>query len=156
MKGRVLGLDFGLKRVGVALSDPARTIASPLEVYTRRGAEQDGRHFQRLVDEEHVECIVVGLPVHGDGAESAISTQARAWGRWIGAECGRPVTFFEERFTSREAERRLREGGLSGKAVKSRIDMLAAQIMLQDYLDAGCPERNSGADALEDKPGPQP
>jgi putative Holliday junction resolvase len=149
--GRILALDFGLRRVGAALSDPDRQIATPLEVFERATDAIEARHYRELVADERVDRIVVGLPVHGHGGESALSTQARAWGARIAAACGVPVVFFDERFTSREAEARLRDAGVKASARKGRIDMVAAQILLQDYLDAGCPDAPGATSALDDE-----
>ena len=79
--GRVAGIDFGTVRIGIALSNAGRTIASPYENYTRRGSEQDAQRFRRLVAEEGVTLFVVGLPVHLDGGESQKSTEARQFGQ---------------------------------------------------------------------------
>lgn len=154
--GRILGIDFGLRRIGAALSDPSRTIATPLEVRERTTPERDGRHYRELVEEDRIERIVVGLPVHTRGAESELSRQARAFGRWLAGVTGRPVFFHDERYTSREAERLLRAQGLRRKGVQARRDMLAAQIMLQSYLDAGCPEAAVPPGPLEDPPETEP
>ncbi len=148
--GRILGIDFGLRRVGAALSDVERRMASPLEVFERRDPHAEARHYRELVAEERIDRIVVGLPVHGHGGESAISTQARAWGAWLATTCGVPVIFFDERFTSREADERMREAGIKASARKGRIDMVAAQILLQDYLDAGCPDVETPSQPLDD------
>ena len=101
--GRVAGIDYGTVRIGIALCDPSRTLASPYETYSRRGTEQDARRFQRLVAEEQVTRFVVGLPVHLDGRESRKSEEARMFGRWLGEVTGVAVEFFDERFTSVEA-----------------------------------------------------
>lgn len=138
--GRILGLDFGLRRVGGAISDPGRTIASPLEVYVRGGTDQDARHYRRLMDEHDVERVVVGLPVHTSGRESEMASRARAWGAWLSAITGRPVTFFDERYTSVEADSLMIQSGLTKQKRKDLRDKLAARILLQDYLDAGCPD----------------
>jgi len=134
--GRVAGVDYGTVRVGIALSDPGRSIASPYENYTRRGTEQDAARFRRLVEEEGVTLFVVGLPVHLDGGESQKSVEARAFGRWLGEVTGVPVELFDERFTSIEAEESLLSADLSRKKRKKRRDMLAAQIMLAAYLES--------------------
>lgn len=148
--GRILALDFGLKRVGAAISDRDRAIASPLEVYSRRNEPLDASHYKALVSEEEVDRIVIGLPVHTSGQASAMSEQARTWGKWLERVCGREVVFFDERYTTNEAESRLLEAGLRGKALKSRRDMLAAQILLSSYLEAGCPRNVADPGPLED------
>lgn len=134
--GRVAGIDYGHVRIGIAISDPDRTIASPLENYNSRGREQDGKRFQRLVADEGVVLFVVGLPIHLDGGESEKSREARRFGQWLGELTGVPVEFFDERFTSHEAEQFLLAAELTKKRRKKRMDMLAAQIMLSAYLES--------------------
>jgi putative holliday junction resolvase len=134
--GRVAGIDYGHVRIGIAISDPDRTIASPLENYNSRGREQDAKRFQRLVAEEGVVLFVVGLPIHLDGGESQKSREARRFGQWLGELTGLPVEFFDERFTSHEAEQFLLAAELTKKRRKKRMDMLAAQIMLSAYLES--------------------
>lgn len=156
--GRILGLDFGTRRVGAALSDPRRLIATPLAVYERRDPARDAGHYQRLVADEGVDRIVIGLPVHTGGGESDLSRQARAWGAWLAGATGLPVTFFDERYTSVDADDLMRSQGLRLRDRKARRDMLAAQILLQNYLDAGCPEVEAPPAPLDDPPeeGPAP
>jgi len=136
LPGRVAGIDFGTVRIGIALSDPARTIASPYENYTRRGTEQDAKRLKQLVDDEAVTLLVVGLPVHLDGRESQKSSEARQFGQWLAEATGVAVEFFDERFTTSEAEQHLTGAGLRGRRRKQRIDMVAAQLMLSAYLES--------------------
>ncbi|HWE35149.1 MAG TPA: Holliday junction resolvase RuvX [Isosphaeraceae bacterium] len=137
--GRLLGLDFGTKRVGAALSDARRAIATPLEVYERRDKDRDAEHFIKIIKEYDVERLVVGLPLHTGGGEGELAVLARRWGEWLAGETGRPVTFFDERYTSVDAEESLRGHGLKARRRKGLRDMLAARILLQNYIDAGCP-----------------
>jgi putative Holliday junction resolvase len=148
--GRVLGLDFGIKRVGAALSDPRRQLATPREVYARRSEELDARHYADLVRADQVDQIVIGLPLHTGGSESELSLMARRWGAWLANATGRRVTFFDERYSTVEAEAILRAHGFSLKERKARRDMLSAQILLQAYLDAGCPATEAPAEPLAD------
>jgi putative holliday junction resolvase len=143
--GRVAGIDYGTVRIGIAISNPERTIASPLENYTRRGLEQDAQRFRRLVADERVVLFVVGLPIHLDGRESQKSLEARQFGKWLGETTGVPVDYFDERFTSHEAEESLLAADMTRKRRKKRLDMLAAQIMLSAYLEG------SGARGQGDK-----
>jgi putative holliday junction resolvase len=138
-RGRLLGVDYGTVRVGLAVSDAGRSIASPLATYQRQTRDVDARHFRKLVDEEEVAAIVVGLPVHMSGAEGEKAREARAYGKWLAETTGVPVSFYDERFTSAQAEGFLMEAGLTKKRRKERLDRVAAQILLQAYLDAGCP-----------------
>lgn len=149
MSGKLLGIDYGSVRIGLAVSDPERKFAFPLATYTRRGAERDGEYFRGVVKEEGAVGFVVGLPVHLDGREGAKAQEARAFGRWLGEATGLPVAFWDERFTTVEAEGHLWEAGLTHKRRKERRDRVAAQILLQTYLDAGCPA-DEGAGPLAD------
>jgi putative Holliday junction resolvase len=137
---RILAIDFGTRRVGAAVCDPGRTIAFPLEVYGRRGPELDAKHYRELVHENDVARIVVGLPLHTSGREGQSAALAREFGEWLSAVTGRPVVYFDERYSTVEAEERLIDAGLTRQKRKSLRDKMAAQILLQAYLDAGCPE----------------
>jgi putative Holliday junction resolvase len=136
---RLLGVDFGSVRVGLAISDPERRIASPLTTCTRRDADQDARFFQRVIAEEEVGGLVVGLPVHLDGREGQKAQEARAFGQWLQNVTGLQVIFWDERFTTTEAESYLWGAGLTHKRRRQRRDQVAAQILLQTYLDSDCP-----------------
>lgn len=147
--GRVAGIDFGTVRIGIAISNPERTIASPLENYTRGSVEQDTARFRRLVAEEGVGLFVVGLPLHLDGGETPKSQEARVFGRWLAEATGAPVEFFDERFTSVEAEQALLAADLTRKRRKKRMDMLAAQIMLTAYLESQAGREEGGREKGE-------
>ncbi|MBX6314660.1 MAG: Holliday junction resolvase RuvX [Isosphaeraceae bacterium] len=153
--GRILALDFGTRRIGAAISDSRRMIATPLEVYERKGKERDAAHYRALVREHEVDRIVIGLPLHTGGGESDLSALARSWGRWLARETGLPIVFRDERYTSVDADDLLLSAGLKRKARKARRDMLAAQILLQNYLDAGCPEAEATAAPIEDPTEPE-
>jgi putative Holliday junction resolvase len=147
---RVLGIDFGTRRVGAAVSDPRRKIATPLEVYERRDVVQDARHYRGLVAEHDVDLIVIGLPLHTSGQEGTSAKQARAWGSWIGKETGIPVVYHDERYSTVDAEERLIAAWIKRQGRKDRRDMLAAQILLQGFLDAGCPIEEASPTPLAD------
>lgn len=136
----ILGLDFGTKRVGAAVSDSRRLIATPLEVYERRDPNQDGRHYQALVREHEVDRIVVGLPVHLGGREGSSASKARTWGDWLAEITGLAVVYYDERYTTFEAEESLIAVGMKRSKRKGLRDMLAARLLLQNYLDDGCPD----------------
>jgi putative Holliday junction resolvase len=146
----ILGLDFGTRRIGAAVSDPGRTIAFPLELHERRGPDGDARHYRELVQENDVDRIVVGLPLHTSGREGELARSARTFGDWLARLTDRPVFYFDERYTTVEAEHRLLDAGLTRQKRKALRDKLAAQIMLQSYLDAGCPEIEAAAAPLAD------
>jgi putative Holliday junction resolvase len=131
-------VDYGQVRIGLAVTDPDCKIASPLETYRRRGNEPDAAHFKGLIEHEEIKQIVLGLPVHADGREGQKAAEVRAYGSWLQEVTGVPVVYWDERFTTVEAESHLWSAGLTHKARKSRRDQVAAQIILQSYLDAGC------------------
>ena len=136
--GRVLGIDFGERRVGVAISDPTGTIAQPLVVLTRRaGKRPPVQAVADIVAEHEVTHIVVGLPLTLAGDESDWTAEVRAFGDKVAARTGRGVTFADERMTSVAAERAVRSLGLrrSEREQKERVDAAAAVLILQSYLN---------------------
>ena len=135
--GRLAGLDYGTVRIGIAIADRELAIAGAHENYTRRSPQLDAEHFQQLVSAENITLFVVGLPVHLDGRESQKSAEAREFGGWIQETTGVPVEFFDERYTSVQAEQILEQAQLTKKKRKARLDMLSAQIMLTSYLESG-------------------
>lgn len=147
---RVLGLDFGTRRVGAAVSDPRRMIATPLEVHERTDPAQDARHYKHLVSENEVDRIVIGLPLHTGGREGTSASLARTFGNWLGNVTGLTVIYYDERYTSAEAEDTLIAAGMKRHKRKGFRDMIAAQILLQNYLDAGCPDAEAPAAPLAD------
>jgi putative Holliday junction resolvase len=136
---RLLGVDFGTVRIGLSVSDADRRIASPLGQHRRLGRDRDEQFFRQVVEREEIGSCVVGLPVHLSGQEGEKAKQARAFGAWLVQITGLPVLFWDERFTTVEAENSLLSAGLTNKKRKARRDQVAAQIFLQSYLDAGCP-----------------
>jgi putative holliday junction resolvase len=145
---RLLGVDYGSVRIGLAVSDAERRLASPLAVHQRGSRQRDAAHFRTLVESEEIGAIVVGLPVHCDGREGQKAAEARAFGAWLAETTELPLRFWDERFSTVEAESALWQAGLTHKKRKARRDRVAAQILLQAYLDAGCPD-GSIAGSLE-------
>lgn len=136
---RVLAIDYGTRRVGIAVSDPTGTLATPVTTLSRRiGKRPPIARIMELASDHAAEAFVVGLPLDGDGSETEWSTEVRAFGRKLGMRSGMPVHFADERYSSVEAEARIRSIGLRRKAKedKARIDAGAAAIFLQDWLDA--------------------
>jgi putative Holliday junction resolvase len=134
---RIAGIDYGTVRIGIALADTEVGIASPFANYTRRTAALDAEYFARLAKEEQIGRFVVGLPVHLHGGESTKSNEAREFGKWLSEITGVPVEFFDERFTTAEADEILGGAELTKKQRQARRDQLAAQIMLTAYLESG-------------------
>lgn len=131
---RILGLDVGDKRIGIALSDPLHTIASPHGVYTRVGYGPDARYFVALAQETGAERLVLGLPLNMDGSRGFQSEKVEAFAEKL-REAGLTVELIDERLTTVSAERALIEGGLSRSDRKGTVDAVAAALILQSYLD---------------------
>lgn len=146
--GRILGIDYGERRIGLALSDPTATIAQPLPtLQRRRGKRPPLADIVRLAAEHDVAAIVVGLPLTAGGNEDDWTREVRAFGRKVGKRSGRPVHFVDERMTSARAERviRTRLGLPRGERErKDRVDAMAAQLILQAFLDRGPGARTGG------------
>jgi putative Holliday junction resolvase len=135
-QGRLAGIDFGTVRIGIAVTDPGQRLASPYEIYPRRNPAADAEYFRRLVREERIVGLVVGLPVFASGEESQKSVQARAFGDWLRDLTGLPVRFYDERYTSVLADQSLLEAQMTRKQRKARLDKVAAQIILAAHLES--------------------
>jgi putative Holliday junction resolvase len=134
---RVLALDYGQRRIGVALSDPTRTIASPFATLARRlGKRPPWPEIRRIAEENEVTEVVVGLPLDLEGEENEWVKEVRAFGAEVTRRLGLPVHWVDERLTSVGAERVVRGLGLkrSDREQKERIDAAAAAIILQIHL----------------------
>ncbi|MGB8195688.1 MAG: Holliday junction resolvase RuvX [Acidimicrobiales bacterium] len=130
---RVLGVDPGTKRCGIAITDSTPSMAFP-----RPAIARDDMTLQRLgalVDDESVATIVIGRPVSLAGRDTASTTDADEFFAQVRAYVNVPVVQFDERLTTREAQKSLSEAGLTTKASRDRIDSAAAVIMLQNYVD---------------------
>jgi putative holliday junction resolvase len=143
--GRLAGIDYGTVRIGVAITDPDQRLASPLEIYTRRGPAADAAWLARLVATERIAGFVVGLPVHTSGRESQKSEEARLFGKWIAEQTGLPIRLFDERYTTAHAEALLLDANLTSKRRKERLDKLAAQILLTAYLESSRQDDEPGS-----------
>jgi len=133
---RIVGIDYGTVRIGIAMADLSLGIAGPYKNYTRRSTALDAQFFQQLAEQEAIERFVVGLPVHLTGHESQKSQEARAFGAWLHETTEVPVEYFDERFTTAFADELLSTRKLTKKKRQARRDSLAAQIMLTAYLEA--------------------
>jgi putative Holliday junction resolvase len=136
--GRVLGLDWGTARIGVAISDETQLLASPLATLTRRtGRRLPVGQFLTLIEREHPVGLVVGIPLGDDGLEGAAGTAAREMGRTLAARCGLPLDWVDESFTTADALAHAREAMLrKSTSGATSIDASAAAEILQRWLDA--------------------
>jgi putative holliday junction resolvase len=135
--GRVLGVDVGTARVGVALSDPTGTLSSPLETLRRAKDESDLDRLAALVEEHEVSEVVVGEPRHLSGASGASAADADAYSEALaGRIADVPVFRIDERLSTVTAASHLREGGMDSRKQRPVIDQAAAVVILQQYLDS--------------------
>lgn len=134
-KNKVLGLDWGSKRIGIAISDGDRTVALGRETYEREELEQDIQYIRDLVSEEEVSLIVLGMPYHMDGGEGELAEAVEEFKEALEEELPIPVETVDERLTSSEAERVMLKSNLSREDRKRHRDKLAATLILQRYLD---------------------
>ncbi len=137
MSARALGIDLGERRIGVAVSDGEGRVATPLTVIERSGSRgRDHQQIAELVSEYEAEVVVVGLPLSLDGSSGPAARGAGNEAQELEAALGVPVLTHDERLTTVIAERALAESGLSGRARRQRVDMVAASVILQGWLDA--------------------
>jgi len=133
--GRVLGLDLGDAHIGVAISDDGRRVAVPLGTVPA-GAPQDLKAIAKLIAENDVTAVVVGHPISMSGARGARAHQAEEFAGALRSFLQIPVELHDERLSTVEADRALREAGASGKERRRVIDRSAATVILQAWLDA--------------------
>ena len=134
---RVLGIDLGSKRIGIAASDRSGTIASPLTVLQRCGSQGgDHRNIAKIVVEEEAVAIVVGLPLNMDGSEGKAAQSARAEVERMATVVGVPVYVHDERLTTVAADRVMMEQNMNAQARRKVVDKWAAAVILQAWLDS--------------------
>ena len=134
--GRVVALDLGSKRVGVAVSDPLGLTAQGLATLPRRGEAADIDAIRRLLGEYDAERLIIGLPLALNGTEGPAAAAARQFGDTVAAAVTVPVDLWDERLTTVQAERVLLDAGVRRQKRRSHIDRLAAVLILQSWLDA--------------------
>jgi len=147
---RILGVDYGTKRIGLAVSDSLGMTARPLDVVPR---EELRRVLNRMGEEYPIDLVVVGLPTGLSGNEGEAASGARALGAEIAEWLGIEVVYVDERFTSRMAESALLESGMKRRSRKATVDKVAAAIILQTYLDTHGRAGNSPDEPSVESPG---
>jgi len=133
---RILGIDYGDRHLGLALSDPLKITAQPYGTYTLKENEAENRDFfKKLIEEKKVEEIVLGLPLRMNGSEGTRAGLSRNFARWLEEITGKKVVLWDERLTTKEALKKLEGFKGSFKEKKDREDQLAAIIILEAYLE---------------------
>jgi len=133
---RILSVDYGLARIGLALSDPTRFLAQALSVLKRKSDEAAATEIAAIVREREVDCVVVGLPLNMNGSTGERALQCRAFADLLRERAGVEVVMYDERLTTVAAERILIEADVRRKNRRQVIDAVAATLLLQSYLDS--------------------
>ena len=133
---RILALDIGEKRVGIAVSDPDERVASPVCVLAADEVRSNAQSFRRVLEDWEPELLLCGLPYTLAGEEGPQAQRIRSFADDVSQSTGISCEFADERLSSAEAKRSLREKGLSEKAMRGKVDMIAASLFLQSWLDA--------------------
>jgi putative Holliday junction resolvase len=143
---RTLAIDFGEKRIGLAISDPEGTVAVPLDTLVRKSDRTAAQQIAEIARREGIASLVLGEPLRADGTKGPAAERVHLFARHLREATGLPVELVEETLSSVEAARRLREAGVSARRVRQdpgRLDAIAAQLLLQEHLDrARTPKRN--------------
>lgn len=132
---KVMGLDYGDVRIGVALSDISRFLASGYETYTRKSTEKDLNHLSEIIKQNNVKKVVFGLPLNMDGSRGIRVEKTESFAQKLKEKCDVEIDYYDERLSSVSAEEILIEAGVKREKRKEVIDKLAATIILQSYLD---------------------
>ncbi|NLM37352.1 MAG: Holliday junction resolvase RuvX [Firmicutes bacterium] len=139
---RIMALDVGEKRIGVALSDPLGLTAQGLEVYQRQTLAQDLLYLTALFQKHQCSGLLIGLPRHMNGEMGPEAEKIMEFGRRLGRDCGVNPVFWDERLTTVQAERALLEGNVRRRRRRQVIDQLAAVLLLENYLQASASRKN--------------
>lgn len=132
----LLGLDYGTKRMGVAVSNSDQTVAVPVETWIIREPAQNLKHIRELIEDYRAVGLVLGLPIRTNGEEGTAAAAVRVFGRWVAEQTSVPLVYVDERYSSAEAELLVWRRGESPSKRKQPLDSLAAKVILQTYLDA--------------------
>lgn len=132
---KAMGIDFGLARIGIALSDDTKFLASPFKTYKRKSEGEDIQHLLDVIKAKNVDEIVCGLPMNMEGVEQEIARKTREFMSKIQEQTKININFVDERLSSLMAEEMLKVTEKDWKKRKEKLDAVAASIILQDYLD---------------------
>jgi putative pre-16S rRNA nuclease len=144
LKPRILAIDFGMKRMGLAISDALGITAQGLKTLQRTNMENDLHEIQKLVQEYSAERVILGNPISNSGKETAMSQRVAAFAEKLRRRLNCPVELSDERLTSVQANRMLRETGMGLEKRRAAVDRVAVTLLLQGYLDRRANERERG------------
>lgn len=132
---RILGIDYGSVKIGLALSDPLKMISKPFQVIRNKG-EETIKEIEEIIKQKDVEKIVLGLPLDKDGSDSAKTEEVRKFAHVLSLKFTIPIILWDERYTTCDANSFLKEIGIDYKKSKEVVDKIAASIILKDYLES--------------------
>lgn len=147
-KGRIIGIDYGTRRIGIAISDPGQTFATPLQIRQSQNRSSDGKWFLKLAADEQAVGWVIGLPVHMSGDPSKKSREANEFGTWLGKLSDLPVAWQDERYSTSRAKEICLQLGLRADKRKAHLDKIAAQVILASWLERET--RSTATESLTD------
>lgn len=133
---RILGIDYGDKNIGLAVSDQMMVTAQPIKSYKLRNKDEDTRFFRNLASKFNITKIVIGLPLRMDGSEGSRVIKTKKFAVWLKKTLKIPIVYWDERLTTKQASQIMRERGLSNKKKKELVDQISAVIILSSYLDS--------------------
>ncbi|MBD3413580.1 MAG: Holliday junction resolvase RuvX [Candidatus Aminicenantes bacterium] len=133
---RILGIDYGDKHIGLALSDEMSITAQPLRSYTVKSKNEDIRFFKDLTSKYNITQIVMGLPLRMDGTEGSRVKKTKRFAAWLKQALNIPIVFWDERLTTKQASQIMRKQGLSHDKKKELVDQISAVLILSSYLDS--------------------
>ena len=133
--GTILAFDFGTRRIGVAVGEPKTGLAHPLTTIAEERKDARFAAIGKLIDEWHPALLLIGVPTHADGSEHALTASARRFARQLESRYGVAVALADERYTTRSAGEALASAGVRAHAQRGVRDQVAAQLILQAYLD---------------------
>ncbi len=136
---RIIALDYGSQRIGLALSDPTGTLARPLPFLPAKGDAKLAREIKALAEKEKVDLILLGLPRHMSGELGEAAIKVQAFAAVLGQTTTIPLKLIDERLSTVQASRQLHEAGKNTRAQRGQIDSEAAAVLLQGYLDSTSP-----------------
>lgn len=141
---RILGIDYGDRKIGLAVSDSLGITAQPLMSYSRKTKKEDAQYFKRVAEEYEIQKVIVGLPLKMDGSSGTRAEKTRKFARWLEQVLNRPVHLWDERLTTKQAIKILSEQKLAPKAKKKVEDQISAMIILSTYLES----KRAGSDEV--------
>lgn len=150
MNERIVALDVGDRRIGIAVSDPLGVTAQPIETYTRIGYGPDSRHIAEIARRYETDRILCGLPRNMDGTQGFQVEKVKEFAAKL-EELGLVVEYYDERMTTMLAESALLEANMRREDRKKKVDMVAAVVILQSYLDASAAMANDGEDEVDEE-----